>query len=73
MARLQGSVPFAYVAIDHSHSQQPVLSRRFPLFKRCGWWSIATWVNGRHSMAKSIYLRKRSWKQSKTKFTKMNI
>jgi len=31
-----GSIPFAYVAIDHSHSQQPV-SRGFPLFKRCEW------------------------------------
>jgi len=29
-------VPFAHVAIDHSHSQQPV-PRGFPLFKRCEW------------------------------------
>jgi len=28
------SVTFDYVAIDHSHSQQPV-RRGFPLFKRC--------------------------------------
>jgi len=35
-----GSVPFAYVAIDHSHSQQPV-PRGFPLFKIC--------ANGHHS------------------------
>jgi len=31
-----GSVPFAHVAIDHSHSKQPV-RRGFPLFKRCEW------------------------------------
>jgi len=30
----RGSVPSAHVAIDHSHSQQPV-PRGFPLFKRC--------------------------------------
>jgi len=29
-----GSVPFDQVAIDYSHSQQPV-PRGFPLFKRC--------------------------------------
>jgi len=39
-------VLFAHVAIDHSHSQQP-MPRGFPLFKRCEW-SIATWTNGRH-------------------------
>jgi len=31
-----GRHPFTHVAIDHSHSQQPVL-RGFPLFKRCEW------------------------------------
>jgi len=31
-----GSVPFVHVAIDHSHSQQPV-PRCFPLFKSCEW------------------------------------
>jgi len=31
-----GSVPFAHVAINHSHSQQPV-PRGFPLFKRYEW------------------------------------
>jgi len=31
-----GSVPFAHIAIDHSHSQQPV-PRGFPLFKHCKW------------------------------------
>jgi len=31
-----GIVPFAHVAIDHSHSQQPV-PKGFPLFKRCEW------------------------------------
>jgi len=33
-SRLIGSVPFAHVAIDHSHSQQ-LVPRDFPLFKRC--------------------------------------
>jgi len=31
-----GSVPFAHVAINHNHSQQP-MPRGFPLFKRCEW------------------------------------
>jgi len=31
-----GSVPFAHIAIDHNHSQQPV-PKDFPLFKRCEW------------------------------------
>jgi len=31
-----GNVPFAHVAIGHSHLQQPV-PRGFPLFKRCEW------------------------------------
>jgi len=30
------SVPFTHVAIDRSHTQQPV-PRGFPLFKRCEW------------------------------------
>jgi len=34
--RKSGSVPFAHVAIDHNHSQQPV-PRGFSLFKRCKW------------------------------------
>jgi len=43
------SVPFAHIAIDHSHSQQPV-PRGFPLFKRCEWlMRIATWANRRYS------------------------
>jgi len=33
---LWGASTFAHVAIDHSHSQQPV-PRGFPLFKRCEW------------------------------------
>jgi len=33
---LAGSVPFDYVPINHSHSQQPVF-KSFPLFKRCKW------------------------------------
>jgi len=37
--RLVGERPFAYVAIDHNHSQQSV-PRGFPLFKRCEWLMI---------------------------------
>jgi len=33
---LFGSVPFAHVTIDHSHSQQ-LMPRDFPLFKCCEW------------------------------------
>jgi len=46
--RTTGSVPFAHVAIDHSHSQQPV-PRGFPLFKwsRCEWLVINCNVNKR--------------------------
>jgi len=45
----EGSVPFAHVAIDHSHSQQPV-PKGFSLFKRCEWLVVNYNVaNGRHS------------------------
>jgi len=49
MITLTESIWIAHVAIDHSHSQQP-MPRGFPLFKHLsGWWAIATWPNGRHS------------------------
>jgi len=47
-----GSVPFAHVAIDHSHPQQP-MPKGFPLFKHCEW-SIAMWANERHSQKSTI-------------------
>jgi len=36
MKKRKGNVPFAHVAIDYNHSQQPV-PKGFPVFKRCEW------------------------------------
>jgi len=36
MIEQYGSVPFAHIAINHSHLQQSV-PRGFPLFKHCEW------------------------------------
>jgi len=43
-----GSLPFALVAINHK-PQQPVPRSFHCSSAVSGWWSIATWTNGRHS------------------------
>jgi len=46
---IDGSVPFAHVAIDHSHSQQSV-PRGFLLFKHCEWLVVNCNVGKRASL-----------------------
>jgi len=61
-----GSVPFAHVAIDHSHSQQPVPTD-FPLFKRCEWLVINCNVGKRAPLGLSDLTQAkwdRNWCQS---------